>query len=118
MSELLIARKINSLNEVVKASRIGKKKKFHNLIRTDMNDMINERDKEFANEFSRFVNGKMCSASKVGAEFANDHRWQRKTKNSQTRKNARRLCTIRLNSCLLSRNHCRPSYKRLPRWML
>ena len=37
-----------------------------------MNDMINERDKEFANEFSRFVNGKMCSASKVGAEFAND----------------------------------------------
>lgn len=40
-----------------------------------MNDMINERDKEFANEFSRFVNGKMCSASKVGAEFANDHRF-------------------------------------------
>ena len=75
MPELLIARKINSLDEVVKASRIGKKKKFHNLIRTDMNDMINERDKEFANEFSRFVNGKMCSASKVGAEFANDHRF-------------------------------------------
>ena len=75
MSELLIARKINSLDEVVKASRIGKKKKFHNLIRTDMNDMINERDKEFANEFSHFVNGKMCSASKVGAEFANDHRF-------------------------------------------
>ena len=70
MSELLIARKINSLDEVVKASRIGKKMTFHNLIRTDM---INERDKEFANEFSRFVNGKMCSASKVGAEFANDH---------------------------------------------
>ena len=40
-----------------------------------MNDMINERDKEFANEFSRFVNGKMCSASKVGAEFTNDHRF-------------------------------------------
>ena len=40
-----------------------------------MNDMINERDKEFANEFSRFVNGKMGSASKVGAEFANDHRF-------------------------------------------
>ena len=40
-----------------------------------MNDMINERDKEFTNEFSRFVNGKMCSASKVGAEFANDHRF-------------------------------------------
>ena len=40
-----------------------------------MNDMINERDKEFANEFSHFVNGKMCSASKVGAEFANDHRF-------------------------------------------
>ncbi len=33
MPELLIARKINSLDEVVKASRIGKKKKFHNLIR-------------------------------------------------------------------------------------
>ena len=45
MSELLIARKINSFDEVVKASIIGKKKKFHNLIRTDMNDMINERDK-------------------------------------------------------------------------
>ena len=40
-----------------------------------MNDIINERDKEFANDFSRFVNGKMCSASKVGAEFANDHRF-------------------------------------------
>ena len=37
-----------------------------------MDDMINERDKEFATEFSRFVNGKMCSASKLGAEFAND----------------------------------------------
>ena len=40
-----------------------------------MNDMINERDKEFATEFSRFVNGKMDSASKLGAEFANDHRF-------------------------------------------
>lgn len=40
-----------------------------------MDDMINERDKEFATEFSRFVNGKMGSASKVGAEFANDHRF-------------------------------------------
>ena len=49
MSELLIARKINSFDEVVKASRIGMKKKFHNLIGTDMNYMINERDKEFAN---------------------------------------------------------------------
>ena len=36
MSELLIARKINSFDEVVKASIIGKKKKFHNLIRTDI----------------------------------------------------------------------------------
>ena len=45
MPELVIARKINSFDEVVKASIIGKKKKFHNLIRTDMNDMINERDK-------------------------------------------------------------------------
>ena len=40
-----------------------------------MNDMINERDKEFATEFSRFMNGKMDSASKLGAEFANDHRF-------------------------------------------
>lgn len=72
MPELLIARKINSFDEVVKASIIGKKKKFHNLTFTDMNDMINERDKEFATEFSRFVNGKMGSASKLGAEFAND----------------------------------------------
>ena len=40
-----------------------------------MDDMINERDKEFATEFSRFVNGKMGSASKLGAEFANDHRF-------------------------------------------
>ena len=51
MPELLIARKINSFDEVVKASIIGKKKKFHNLTFTDMNDMINERDKEFATEF-------------------------------------------------------------------
>ena len=58
MSELLIARKINSLDEVVKASKIGKKKKFHNLIRTDMNDMINERDKEFANDHRFLVNEK------------------------------------------------------------
>ena len=40
-----------------------------------MDDMISERDKEFATEYSRFVNGKMCSASKLGAEFANDHRF-------------------------------------------
>ena len=51
MPELLIARKINSFDEVVKASIIGKKKKFHNLIRTDMNDMINERDKELDDYF-------------------------------------------------------------------
>ena len=58
MSELLIARKINSLDEVVKASRIGKKKKFHNLIRTDMNNMVNERDKEFANDHRFLENEK------------------------------------------------------------
>ena len=40
MPELLIALKINSFYEVVKASIIGKKKKFHNLIRTDMNNEV------------------------------------------------------------------------------
>ena len=58
MPELLIAYKTNSLDEVIKASRIGKKKKFHNLIRTDMNDMINEKDKEFANDHRFLVNEK------------------------------------------------------------
>ena len=48
MSELLIARKINSLDEVVKASRIGKKKDVSQFNPTDMNDMINERDMEEA----------------------------------------------------------------------
>lgn len=38
-------------------------------------DRINDRDREFALEFSRFVNGGMCSAHKTGAELANDHRY-------------------------------------------
>ena len=48
MPELLIARKINSLDEVVKASRIGEKKDVSQFNPTDMNDMINERDMEEA----------------------------------------------------------------------
>ena len=57
MPELLIARKINSFDEVVKASIIGKKKKFHNLIRTDMNDIrfihrTARRRMPFANAYS------------------------------------------------------------------
>ena len=58
MPELLIAHKIKFLDEVIKASRIGKKKKFHNLIRTDMNNMVNERDKEFANDHRFLENEK------------------------------------------------------------
>lgn len=37
--------------------------------------IISENDKQFADEFSRFVNGKMSSAKKTGIEFANDHRF-------------------------------------------
>lgn len=37
--------------------------------------VISENDKLFAEEFSRFVNGKMRSAKKTGIEFANDHRF-------------------------------------------
>ena len=41
-----------------------------------MNDyLISENDKQFADEFSRFVNGKMGSAAKTGKEWANDHRF-------------------------------------------
>lgn len=36
---------------------------------------ISQSDKEFADVFSRFVNGKMSSASKTGRELANDHRY-------------------------------------------
>ncbi len=36
---------------------------------------INEKDKAFATEFSKFVNGRMCSAEKTGRELANDHRY-------------------------------------------
>lgn len=39
------------------------------------NDSISENDKQFADEFSRFVNGKMGSAAKTGKEWANDHRF-------------------------------------------
>ena len=45
MPDLMVACKINSLDEVVRASRIGKKKKFHTLIRTDMNEITNEKSK-------------------------------------------------------------------------
>jgi len=37
--------------------------------------VISENDKQFADEFSRFVNGKMSSAKKTGIELANDHRF-------------------------------------------
>ncbi len=37
--------------------------------------IISENDKQFADEFSRFVNGKMCDARKTGIELANDHRY-------------------------------------------
>lgn len=37
--------------------------------------IISENDKLFADEFSRFVNGKMSSAKKTGIELANDHRF-------------------------------------------
>lgn len=41
-----------------------------------MNDyLISDNDKLFADEFSRFVNGKMGSAAKTGREWANDHRF-------------------------------------------
>lgn len=41
-----------------------------------MNDyLISDNDKQFADEFSRFVNGKMGSAAKTGREWANDHRF-------------------------------------------
>ena len=37
--------------------------------------IISENDKQFADEFSRFVNGKMSCAMKTGIELANDHRF-------------------------------------------
>ena len=37
--------------------------------------MISEKDKEFTDVFSRFVNGKMGSAQLTGEEWANDHRY-------------------------------------------
>ena len=39
------------------------------------NDSIGKNDKEFADVFSRFVNGLMGSAVKTGKELANDHRY-------------------------------------------
>lgn len=40
-----------------------------------MERMISEKDKEFTDVFSRFVNGKMGSAQLTGEEWANDHRY-------------------------------------------
>lgn len=39
------------------------------------NSEISENDKMFADEFSRFVNGKMANPVKTGHELANDHRY-------------------------------------------
>lgn len=46
-------------------------------------DKINDRDREFALEFSRFVNDGMCSAHRTGAELANDHRYLVNVHNSE-----------------------------------
>ena len=40
-----------------------------------MERLISEKDKEFTDVFSRFVNGKMGSAQLTGEEWANDHRY-------------------------------------------
>lgn len=40
-----------------------------------MERMISENDQEFADVFSRFVNGKMGSAQRVGEKLADDHRF-------------------------------------------
>ena len=40
-----------------------------------MGKVISSNDKEFADVFSRFVNGKMGSAQLTGEELANDHRY-------------------------------------------
>ena len=40
-----------------------------------MGKVISPNDKEFADVFSRFVNGKMGSAQLTGEELANDHRY-------------------------------------------
>ena len=36
---------------------------------------LNEYEKEFVKEFSRFVNGGLSSPKRVGDELANDHRY-------------------------------------------
>lgn len=41
----------------------------------DNNRQISERDRQFADEFSMFVNGRMCSAKDVGMAMAADHRY-------------------------------------------
>lgn len=38
-------------------------------------EVISEKDKAFAEEFSHFVNGKMESPLRTGHELANDHRY-------------------------------------------
>lgn len=40
-----------------------------------MGKVISPNDKEFADVFSRFVNGKMGNAQLTGEELANDHRY-------------------------------------------
>ena len=40
-----------------------------------MERLISENDQEFADVFSRFVNGKMGSAQRVGEKLADDHRF-------------------------------------------
>ena len=40
-----------------------------------MERLISENDQEFADVFSRFVNGKMGSALRVGEKLADDHRF-------------------------------------------
>lgn len=36
---------------------------------------LTENEKTFVKQFSDFVNGKMCSAERVGRELAKDHRY-------------------------------------------
>lgn len=38
-------------------------------------NQISEKDRQFVDEFSRFVNGRMCSAKNVGQAMAADHRY-------------------------------------------
>ncbi len=38
-------------------------------------EAISEQDKAFAREFTKFVNGRMCSADKTGKELTRAHRY-------------------------------------------